>query len=73
MVIMEPEEDPLAVSSFFWFLPYSEVKDPDIPRQRVFSFEQRFVPKDKWSAAEWYYTDEAAGLRAQSDHMVMIQ
>ena len=43
MVIMEPEEDPLAVSSFFWFLPYSEVKDPDIPRQRVFSFEQRFV------------------------------
>lgn len=73
MVIMEPEEDPLAVSSFFWFLPYSEVKDPDVPRQRVFSFGQRFVPKDKWSAAEWYYTDEAAGLRAQSDHMVMIR
>ena len=73
MVIMEPEADPLAVTSFFWFLPYSEVKDPDIPRQRVFSFGQRFVPKDKWSAAEWYYTDEAAGIRAQSEHMVMIQ
>ncbi len=75
MVIAEPEVDvdPLAVTSFFWFLPYSEVKDLGGQGERVFSFEQRFLPSDKWSAAEWYYTSEASGLRAQSDHMVMIQ
>ena len=76
MVIMEPEEDPFAVTAFFWFLPYSEVKDLGETRgrgQRVFSFDRRFVPKDKYSAAEWYYSDEAAGLRAQSDHMVMVK
>ncbi len=75
MVIVEPEMDvdPLAVTSFFWFLPYAEVKDLGGQGERVFSFEQRFLPADKWSAAEWYYSDEAAGLRAQSDHMVMIQ
>jgi len=74
MVIMEPEEDSLRVSKFFWFLPYAEIKDT-VERgrgQRVFSFDQRFVPSDKYSAAKWFYTDEAAGLRAQSDHMVMV-
>ena len=76
MVLLGPEEDPLAVQSFFWFLPYSEVTEltgAGEKGKKFFSFDQRFVPKDKYSAAEWYYSDEAAGLRAQSDHMVMIR
>ena len=79
MVMLEPEDDivePLSpvVSSFFWYLPYSEVKDLEGRGTRVFSFESRFVPGDKYSAAEWFYeSEEAAGLRSQSEHMVLIR
>ena len=55
MVMLEPEDDIVeppspVVSSFFWYLPYSEVKDLEGRGTRVFSFESRFVPGDKYSS-----------------------
>lgn len=80
VVIGEPEEileeEDLSVTSFFWFVPYDEIRHME--RGEVtydFDFPSpRFVPSTMQSARRWFTTSpEAAGLRTRADHMVVVK
>lgn len=73
MVIVEPVQS--VVESFFWFLPYEVVADIDgIKGEVEFDFPaERFVPLKRYVALDLFYSDEGAGLRALSGHMVLVK